>query len=55
MSKKVYTLISTLVDCAATAASAIVAYCQPENCAAIIAGIGIAAVAINDILIKFVK
>lgn len=55
MSKKLYTLISTLVGCAGAAASAIVAYLEPANSVAIIAAIGIGTTAINEILVQFVK
>ena len=54
MSKKLYALISNLVDAAALAGVALVAFFQPAMCGAIIAGIGIAKVAINDILLLFV-
>lgn len=55
MNKKLYGLISTLVTCAGTAASAVVGYFQPENFAAYIGAIAIAVPAINDILLLFVK
>lgn len=55
MSKKLYGLISTLVTCAGTAASAIVGFFQPANFGAIIGAIAIAVPAINDILLLFVK
>ena len=55
MSKKLYALISNLVDAAAIAGVALVAFFQPANYGAIIAAIGIAKVAINDILLLFVK
>ena len=55
MSKKLFTLISTLVGCAATAASALVAYFQPHMYGAIITAIGIGATAVNDILVQFVE
>lgn len=55
MSKKLYTLLSTLVSCAATAASAIVAYAQPNMTVAIIAAIGIGSTAINEIMVQFVE
>ena len=54
MSKKLYALISNLVDAAAIAGVALVAFFQPANYGAIIAAIGIAKVAINDILLLFV-
>lgn len=55
MSKKLYGLISTLLTCAGTAASATIAYLQPEAFGAIIAAIGIGVSACNDILLLFVK
>ena len=55
MSKKIYGLISTLVTCAGTAASAIVGFFQPENYMAYVGAIAIAVPAINDILLLFVK
>ena len=55
MSKKLYTLISTLVSCVATGASAIVAYFQPNMTVAIIAAIGIGSTAINEIMVQFVE
>ena len=55
MSKKVYGLISTLVTCAGTAASAIVGFFKPENYMAYVGAIAIAVPAINDILLLFVK
>ena len=54
MSKKLYGLISTLVQCAGTAAGALVAYFQPANFVAIEGAIVIAVPAINDILLLFV-
>lgn len=55
MSKKLYGLITTLVTCAGTAASAFVGFFQPENYVAWIGAIAIAVPAINDILLLFVK
>ncbi len=55
MSKRLYGLISTLVTCAGTAASAIVGYFQPEYAVPIAGAIVIAVPAINDILLLFVK
>lgn len=55
MSKKLFGLISTLVTCAGTAASAVVGYFQPEYAVAIAGAIVIAVPAINDILLLFVK
>ena len=54
MSKKLYGLISNLVDAAAIAAIALVAFFQPPMFAAIVAAIGIEKIAINDILLLFV-
>ena len=55
MSKKLYALISSLVTCAGTAGSALVAFFQPTNFGAIIAAIGIGVTAVNDTLLLFVK
>lgn len=55
MSKKLYGLVSTLVTCAGTAASAVIGYFQPENFMAYVGAIAIAVPAINDILLLFVK
>jgi hypothetical protein len=55
MSKKLYALISGLVDAAAIAGVALVAYFQPAKFGAIITAIGVAKVAINDILLLFVN
>lgn len=55
MSKKLYGLISTLVTTAGTAASAVVAFCQPNMYGAIISAIAIGTAAVNDILLLFVK
>ncbi len=54
MSKKLYGLISTLVQCAGMAATACVGFFQPENFGAYIGAIAIAVPAINDILLLFV-
>lgn len=55
MSKKLYGLISSLVQCAGGAAIALVSYFQPPMFGAIVAAIGIGVPAINDILLLFVK
>lgn len=55
MSKKLYGLISTLVTCAGTASSAIVAFFQPAMFGVIISAIAIGTAAVNDILLLFVK
>lgn len=55
MSKKLFGLISTLVTCAGTVASAVVGYFLPEYAVAIAGAIVIAVPAINDILLLFVK
>lgn len=55
MSKRLYALISNLIDAAAIAGIALVGYFQPAKFGAIIAAIGIAKVAINDILLLFVN
>ena len=54
MSKKLYALISTLIQCAGGAAIALVTYFQPAMFGAIIAAIGIGVPAVNDILLCFV-
>ena len=54
MTKKLYALITNLVDAAAIAGIALVGFFQPPMYGAIIAAIGIAKVAINDILLLFV-
>lgn len=54
MSKKLYALITGLVDAAAIAGTALLAFFQPTMYGAFIAAIGIAKVAINDILLLFV-
>ena len=55
MTKKLYALISNLIDAAAIAGIALVGFFQPPMYGAIIAAIGIAKVAINDILLLFVN
>lgn len=55
MSKKLYILISTIVGAVGTIAAALVAYYQPKYSVAIIASIGIAVTAINEIMLQFVK
>lgn len=55
MTKKLYVLVSTLVGAAATAGAALVTYYQPANATAWVASIGIAATAINDIMLQFIK
>lgn len=55
MNKKLYALISTLVTCAGTAASAVIAFIQPAMFGAIISAIAIGTAAVNDILLLFVK
>lgn len=55
MSKKLYALISTLVQCAGTAAGALIGFFQPPLFGAWIGAIAIAVPAINDILLLFVK
>lgn len=54
MSKKLYTLVSTIVSAAGTVATAIIAYVQPEYTPAIVAAIGIGVTAINEIAVQFV-
>lgn len=55
MTKKLYGLISTLVTCAGTAASAIVGYLQPAMYGAWVAAIMLVAGTINDVLLLFVQ
>jgi hypothetical protein len=55
MSKKLYALISNLVDAGAIAAIALVTFYAPPMFGAIVSAIGIAKIAINDILLLFVK
>ena len=55
MTKKLYTLISTIVGAVATIACAIVTYVHPAQATAIVAAIGIAATAANEIMLQFVK
>ena len=55
MSKRLYALISNLIDAAAIAAIALVGFFQPPMFGAIIAAVGIAKIAINDILLLFVN
>jgi hypothetical protein len=55
MSKKLYGLITNLVDAGAIASCALVTYFAPPMFGAIVAAIGIAKIAINDILLLFVK
>ena len=55
MSKKLYGLITNLVDACAIASIALVGYFEPPMFGAIIAAIGVAKIAINDILLLFVK
>ena len=54
MSKKLYGLISGLLGAAATAASVCLAYFQPAYYGAIIAAIGVATKAADEILLFFV-
>ena len=54
MSKKTYTFITGIIGAVATAASVSVAYFRPPMYGAIIAGIGIAAKAADEILLLFV-
>lgn len=55
MSKKLYALISNLLNAASIAGVAFVAYFQPPMYGAIIAAIGIAKTAADDILLLFVN
>ena len=55
LTKKLYGLISSLVQSAGATASALVGYFQPPMYGAIIGAIVIAVPAINDILLLFVK
>ena len=55
MTKKLYGLISGLIGAVALAAEVLVVYFQPPMYGAIIAAIGIAAKAADEILLLFVK
>jgi hypothetical protein len=55
MSKKVYTLVSSILGGCATIATAIVAYISPEYMVPIIGSIGIGVTAVNEIMLRFVK
>lgn len=54
MTKKLYSLITTIVTCSGTVASAVIGYFQPANYVAIIGAVAIAVPAVNDILLLFV-
>lgn len=55
MTRKVFTLVCSLIGAAETAAVAIVTYCDVQNAAAINAAIVIAGTAAIDICSQFVK
>jgi len=55
MSKKTFTLVSTITGSVATIASAVVTYVQPAYATTIVAGIGIASTAVIEILNLFTK
>lgn len=55
MSKKLFTLITSIVGAVSAAASAIIGYIHPSGTTAIIASIGVANTAIMEILNLFVK
>lgn len=55
MSKKTYTLVTSILGGVSAIASAVVAYVQPSYAAAIVASIGIADTALVEILNQFVK
>ena len=55
MSKKMYTMLSSIVGSVAAIASAIVTYCQPASATAIVASIGIGSTAIIEIMNQFQK
>lgn len=55
MSKKVFTLTSSVIGGVATIASAVVTFIQPAFATAIVAGIGIATTAAIEILNLFQK
>lgn len=55
MNKKLYGLISALVEAAEIAGMGLVAYFQPPMYGAIIAAIGIVAKAVDEVLLLFVK
>jgi hypothetical protein len=55
MSKKLYGLISGLLEAAEIAGACLLAYFQPKMFGAYIAAIGIATKAVDEILLLFVK
>lgn len=55
MSKKTYALVSACVTAAGTVASAAVTFVQPAYAPAIVAAIGIAVCAANEICALFMK
>lgn len=55
MTKKLYALISGLIEAAEIAGCALVAFYQPPMYGAIIAAIGIGTKAVDEILLLFVK
>ena len=55
MNKKTFALITGITGGAGTIAAAVVSYIQPAHTAAIVAAVGIAVTAINEICGLFVK
>jgi hypothetical protein len=55
MTKKLYALISALIEAAEIAGCALLAYFQPNMYLAYIAAIGIGTKAVDEILLLFVK
>lgn len=55
MSKKVFTLVSSIIGGVATIGSAVVTFVQPAYATAIVAAIGIASTAVIEILNLFQK
>ena len=55
MTKKLFTMVSSIIGGVAAIASAVVTYAQPEYATAIVAAIGIGSTAAIEILNLFVK
>lgn len=55
MSKKTFTMVSSIVGGVSTIASAVVTYTEPAHAVAIVSAIGIASTATIEILNQFVK
>ena len=55
MQKKTYQLIVAVTGGSGAIASAVLTFCQPPYCTAIVAAVGIAVTAANEICALFVK